>query len=327
VSEGQEIPGTSGAMPSSLVQVESETLRRALRKFGLGGIAIANLAAKHRAMVDPDGRRNPPISHDTVSRFLRGASITRSRLRILQRLLPFLDGTPLGAAPDPTPESAAPTGINSLFPALIDYFKVTETRLKQCRADIAGTYTFHANSEDRADYPDHWLVRGAMKFYHDEKSGELRVEELQRSVEPAVTNVANRAFRFDETQTHVTDEGHSVIVNVERWAGHYILRQGKVIVILRNIENIPKFYILDAVPYGEQNPTTVTAMWGIMVKAGTGRPFTSQVQLNRNSDAFKIANLVRASETSQHIVQSITRPPKWIDHPPRGPRGRSRTGR
>ncbi len=173
---------------------------------------------------------------------------------------------------------------------LREFFSASPEDIRNCKDNIMGTYRFFAVSEDRRSAGRPYVVRGAIRFYHDEVNDALVVEERQEG--------------WPVKEDHPADEKRLV----EVFRGYFLAKGERVIAILTRDQNpMPKFYILDASSFAE-DAHYATSMYGTMLKPGRdGVFFSSIIHMTRDQNAFEGCDIVPAEEIRDRGILDILR--------------------
>jgi hypothetical protein len=246
--------------------------RRALRSYMAGPPKRGSVSiANHIKTLA--AKLGGTVSPDTLERFRKEDVEKPYQFEIIYRFLVHE-----GAIDDPTVVFEDHLLADPVFYALKSFFAVRANNLELC-ARLAGDYSLHFRSEDVADC----VVVGAMRFSRNEETGAFHVHENQASKKPR---------------------------RLEQWAGYYVARKDRIIIVLRGVGKIlgatPKFYVLSA-PHVDESDL-VTEIGGTMLKLGSGTGkgvFSAKVLLRREPKAFDNCDVVRAGLIDDDVLREI----------------------
>jgi hypothetical protein len=191
-----------------------------------------------RTTIAPKSKKKELISEATIERFIleKDGERRKTTLGLIYAYLAH-DGIFIRDESIPTKRRIS----DKLTDAMFGFFGVEQEEEDQCKNNYSGTYTFYANSEDKKDAARPYVVRGAIRFYHDPANNALAVEERQESMA-----MKERPDPPDPDEKPL----------VEIFEGTFFLKLGRLIAMLRSKKtNIPKFYILRVRPGSSRYPT------------------------------------------------------------------------
>ena len=219
--------------------------------------------------------RDACISRESLGRFLeasKGVGVSDDKLWVIYRFLVWEK-----QIDDPSQQFAR-SG-DPFFAAWCDQCGFDQGRVDATGSEYGGLFPFYAWSEDYKDMPEPYVIRGAMRFFRDERAGTLSIEETQ-----------------------VSQDGTEV------WRGYFLESQLMCAIIAHRPElKIPKTYILGPGRFAKGS-RQVTELTGRMLKVGDkGGFFASGVFMRRDNDALKKCNTLEVSKIAQEEKPNIDR--------------------